>query len=213
LLYALFYPDKSDMPDNRVYFTVKDVPDRTRQSSGGREMLAQLAAALDGRPVRDFCIATEPSGRPILTTTDGTKSEVYVSLSHSGPKVACAATMLGPIGIDIERSRPDRNIAGIAEAAFGQAERERCAREGIAGFYRIWTVREAIAKALGAGLGMVGDRQDRAATGPDEGSWPWQGWRLAHHRLPASLNLAIAVLPNDPALAEIDWHEVTLPGA
>lgn len=199
------------MPENRVYFTICDVPDRARQSAAGRETLARLAASLGHRPAQDFCVATEPSGRPILTTMDGGKSGIFVSLSHSGSKLACVATKLGPVGIDIERPRPGRNVAGIAEAAFGPLERERCGREGAAGFYRIWTVREAVAKALGAGLSMVSDRQDRVAVGPDEGSWRWQKWHLVHHRLPADLNLAMAVLPGDPALAEIDWRELTLP--
>jgi phosphopantetheinyl transferase len=173
--------------------------------------LIRLAATISGRSARDFCAAAEPSGRPILTTLDGAKSGIFVSLSHCGPKLACVATTLGLVGIDIEQPRPGRNIAGIAEAAFGPMERERYNHEGAAGFYRIWTVREAVAKALGAGLSLVGDQQDRAAVGPDEGSWRWQEWHFVHHRLSVGHNLAMAVLPEDPALTEIDWREITLP--
>jgi phosphopantetheinyl transferase len=201
------------MPENSVYFMLSDVPDRARQSPVGRKQLAQLAAALSGLPEQEFCIAAEPSGRLLLTTTHQSAPSIFISMSHCGPKLACAATMIGPIGIDIERARPGRNLAGISEAAFGPAERQRCAQADAAGFYRIWTLREAMAKALGVGLVMVGDRVDRAAEGPDEGSWQWQDWHLTHFRLPIEMHLALAVRPRHAVLGDIDWREITLPAA
>nr|WP_298689253.1 4'-phosphopantetheinyl transferase superfamily protein [uncultured Dongia sp.] len=123
--------------------------------------------------------------------------------------MAAAATAVGPIGVDIELARPGRNLPGIAEAAFGQAERRRCNRDGANGFYRTWTLREAIAKALGAGLAMAADRVDRVAAGPDEGYWDWQGWQLAHHRLAAGLSFAMAVRPDHALPGEIVWQNVT----
>lgn len=198
------------MPENRVYFTLSDVPDRASQSPVGRKQLAQLAAALSGVPEQVFCIAAEPSGRLALTTNHQA-APIFVSMSHCGAKLACTATMMGPIGIDIERPRPGRNLAGIAEAAFGPAERQRCAQEGATSFYRIWTLREAMAKALGVGLAMVGDRVDRAAEGPDEGGWHCQGWHLAHFRLPSAMHLALAIRPHDPVPGDVEWQEITLP--
>jgi phosphopantetheinyl transferase len=199
------------MPENRVYFTLSDVPDRASQSPLGRKQLSQLAAALSGLPEQVFCIAAEPSGRLLLTTTHQAAPPIFISMSHCGAKLACTATMIGPIGIDIERARPGRDLAGIGEAAFGPAERLRCAQEGAAGFYRVWTLREAMAKALGVGLAMVGDRVDRVAEGPDEGGWQWQDWHLAHFRLPAAMHLALAVQPHHAVVADVDWREITLP--
>ena len=66
----------------------------------------------------------------------------------------------GDIGVDIEylgRSRPFRDIA---DAAFGAGERRSVEAGGAAAFYRIWTLREALAKATGRGLPMVVDQQD-----------------------------------------------------
>lgn len=197
------------MPHNRVYFTIAKVPDRATQSTLGRRLLGQMVAELSGLSEDLFGIAPEPSGRLIVAAKDGSQLGVFVSLSHTGPALACAATMLGPIGIDIEQHRAGRNIAGIAESAFGPAERQRCAHEGAPGFYRIWTLREAMAKASGAGLAMVGDRHDRAAEGPDEGSWQWHNWRLIHRRLGDDMSFAIAVLPRDQAAGEVLWHNAS----
>lgn len=133
-------------------------------------------------------------------------------MAHSGPLLACAATLLGPIGVDIERPRPGRDLTGIADAAFGPAEIRRSACGGPAAFYRIWTLREAIAKAMGEGLALVADRSDRAAEGPDEGSWRWQDWCLAHYRQPGDVCLALALRPHDATVGEIDWHDITVRG-
>ena len=50
----------------------------------------------------------------------------------------------------------------MAEATFGPLETQRVGRTGERGFYRIWTVREAMGKATGEGLRLVADRLDRA---------------------------------------------------
>lgn len=201
------------MPENCVYFGLQDAPGRDAQSTIGRRLLLQMTSTLTGELLEAFRIATEASGRPILEREDGRKASVWISLSHSGPHLAVAATNVGPIGIDIERPRLGRNLDGIAEAAFGEEERRRYAEEGPPGFYRIWTLREAMAKAVGAGITMVGDRVDRAALGPDTGDWRWRDWHLAHYRPGPNLSLALAVQVVEPDLADIAWRRVTLPGA
>jgi phosphopantetheinyl transferase len=201
------------MTDNRVYFAIVNIPERAARQAYGQQVLRQVVSQVTGLPPDLYCIATEPSGRPVATVRDGTPAGIFISLSHSGVHLAAVATAIGPIGVDIERAKPRRNLAGIAQAAFGPAERRRCDRDGADGFYRIWTLREAIAKALGAGLVMAADRVDRVADGPDEGYWKWQGWQLAHHRVAAGLSFAVAVRP-DHALAEnIVWQDVTPDGS
>jgi phosphopantetheinyl transferase len=162
------------MPDKQVYFAILDVPDGADRHQFGRQVLQQMIGSLDKGLGEPFCIATEASGRPIVVAPDGTPSGIFVSLSHSGAKLACAVSGLGPIGVDIEISREHRDYLGLAEAAFGPREHMQCIEQGAPAFYRIWTLREAMAKALGTGLTMVGDRVDRMADGPDEGHWQWQ---------------------------------------
>jgi hypothetical protein len=84
----------------------------------------------------------------------------------------------------------------IAAAAFGPAEARRVAADGAPGFYRIWTLKEAMAKASGAGIAEVADRTDRVPDGPPQGIWranvgvtPW--WLALTSR--PGLSIAVAI--------------------
>ncbi|MBI2255702.1 MAG: 4'-phosphopantetheinyl transferase superfamily protein [Proteobacteria bacterium] len=160
-----------------------------------------------GQPKASFEIAAEASGKPVVTG----HPEIFISISHSQASLACAATQIGPIGIDLEIARPHRDLAGIAAFAFGPREQIRIAQEGADGFYRIWTLREAIAKANGIGLIEAADRRDRVESGPVTGDWRWQDWHLTHRILAPGRHLAIAV--HAPAVEIIDWRRVTPNGA
>ncbi|WP_374371259.1 4'-phosphopantetheinyl transferase superfamily protein [Dongia sp.] len=155
----------------------------------------------------EFHVRRRPSGQPYLTSPPEIPLP-SVSLSHSRGWVACAASMTGPVGIDVEVPRPGRPIAEIARFAFGPGERRRVAEMGEAGFYRIWTLREALAKATGAGLPLVSDGIDRFETGPETGIWAGEidgaTWQVGHQIIPtgaAPLHLATARLSHDPNLA------------
>lgn len=155
-----------------------------------------------------FQIHRHASGQPYLAGSD-TISLPAISLSHSRGWVACAASMTGPVGIDVEVPRPGRPIAEIARFAFGPGERRRMAEMGEAGFYRIWTLREALAKATGTGLPLVADGCDRFETGPETGIWTGEidgaAWQVGHQLIPtgaAPLHLATAQLSPDPDVAE-----------
>lgn len=171
-----------------------------------------LSQAFGGAPSRWRWHALA-DGRPQVVDETG-RTGPAISLSHSGDWVACAVADSPAIGIDIEAHRPDRDFPALIEAAFGPDERIEAAAGGIAGFYRLWTLREAIAKATGAGIPMAVDRIDRAAGGPAAGTWitetggqTWQLTALA----PApglSLGLAVALPPGGRAAAPV-WREVS----
>ncbi len=151
-----------------------------------------------------------PSGLPI-TSHQGGKPAPAISMSHSGSWVACAATFAGAIGIDIEQVKPSRNHLGIAEHAFGPNEKAAVNRFGQARFYAIWTLREAIAKATGAGLQMAADGQDRVHDGPYK-SATWvtledANWWLMHAGRSAEMNLSVAFRPTGgKRLSEVQLH-------
>lgn len=151
----------------------------------------------------DLIVRRRPSGQPDLAGPRGITLP-SVSLSHSRGWVACAASMGGPVGIDIEVRRAGRAIVDIARFAFGPREIDRVAQEGEAGFYRIWTLREALAKATGAGLALAADRCDRFDAGPETGDWtneidgaPWQFHHQAIDAGSSLFHLATAHLPGD----------------
>ena len=191
-----------------VYFSIIEISDRTARAALGRQLLMQAVSRVDGQRASKCRIGTADTGRPIVVADhpdeESAEGEIFVSLSHSGNWLAAAATALGPVGVDIEWMRPGRDLSGIAEIAFGPQERDRAGRDGPSGFYRIWTLREAIAKAQGIGLTMAADGRDRVNDGPDQGTWRHDNAHLGHWRLSADLALALAVLPQSPQ-REIAW--------
>ncbi|HEY1360763.1 MAG TPA: 4'-phosphopantetheinyl transferase superfamily protein, partial [Xanthobacteraceae bacterium] len=197
------------MTATTVYFSVIAEPAgdpssrRARSSALARSLLSRMLAAVCNLAPADIRISVEPSGKPFLEPAGG-RPLPFISLAHTQGWIACAATAIGPLGIDIEWHRRGRDHAGIARAAFGRLEQER-ARASTPAFYRIWTLREAVAKATGAGLKLAADRRDRVHDGPDDGSWRARldeaYWHLSHHRLREDLSLATAVMLEDSSQA------------
>lgn len=149
-----------------------------------RAVLRALLAEVTGRA--DWSVRVDARGKPWLA--DGPA----VSLSHSGGMVAAAVAESGELGIDIERHR-HRDLAALAAAAFGPREQAAVAAGGTAAFFRIWTLREALAKATGAGLAEAADGLDQVADGLAEGCWQAGPWCLAHLRPTADYSLAVAL--------------------
>ena len=161
-------------------------PDRHRQSLGAR---ALLRAVLSETMAGDWQLVRDASGAPRL---EG-RHAPFISLSHSHAMVACAVCAAGRVGVDIEKQREDRSLDAIAAAVFGPQESAAVASLGMTEFYRIWTQREALAKATGIGFPLVVRPLD--LTGADAGRAPLEGvdWSLAHWRLPGGYSLAIAL--------------------
>ena len=113
-------------------------------------LLAALASRLLGRPatVQHFCAncGGTDHGQPRV---DG----AFVSLARAGDRVAIAASLDGPVGIDIE-TLERVGAAGFDDVAFGERERGaiREAARPAEMRARLWTAKEAVLKARGTGL-------------------------------------------------------------
>jgi 4'-phosphopantetheinyl transferase len=165
---------------------------------------AALKALLAHQTAAESWVFSPDSTGKLRVTAPG-RAGVEVSISHSGARVACAVSHVGPVGIDIEAHRP-RAYDAIARYGFGKGEQTLAARLGARAFYRIWTLREAMGKATGEGLALATDGIDRVEPAPEEGCWvsqPAQGpaWRLAHEFLEPGYSLALAVPGGAP-----DWR-------
>lgn len=81
------------------------------------------------------------------------------SLTHTNGLVACAVTRGRPIGIDAESIEPARAFMDIAARYFAASEYEQLAAgsetSSVEAFYQIWTLKEAVAKAIGQGLSLT----------------------------------------------------------
>jgi len=163
-------------------------PLRARQSLVARALLRAMLGAASGR------ILADPGGAPFLESGDSTRPPC-ISISHSGSMVACALSRSGRVGVDIERARAARPIAAIADSVFGPDEQERVARQGAAEFYRIWTLREALAKATGTGFPLVVSKTDLVPAGPDPTRCRLAGtdWTLGHWALPGDYAIGLAI--------------------
>ena len=99
----------------------------------------------------DVAIRLGAQGKPELATTS---QSLFFNLSHTADVALLAFCSVGPIGVDVERSRNLSGIRRVAERVFN-ADEVRCLRE--AGddpqvFLRLWVRYEARQKCLGLGL-------------------------------------------------------------
>ena len=184
--------------------------DRVRQRHEvGRALLSELLQSATGRA--DWVVVVDSRGKPALERTNCVDAPA-ISISHSAGLVAATVCRLGPVGIDVERHDPRRDVAALARYAFGPVEQAAVAQGGIEAFFRIWTLREAMSKATGEGIAMAADGIDRIGQDPPCGAWRTldRRWLLAHVRY-RDYSLALAIRANDPGLPwsekSIEWLE------
>lgn len=100
-------------------------------------------------------------GKP-YALVNGRPAPVSFNISHSPPHALIALAPEGRIGVDVEMRSARRDIDGIAETVFGADERKALASMSGDGkvrlFYRLWTMKEALIKALGTGFSLAPDR-------------------------------------------------------
>ncbi|MEV5768963.1 4'-phosphopantetheinyl transferase superfamily protein [Micromonospora sp. NPDC052213] len=131
------------------------------RGDGGRpipagRLLRRAGATLLGRAEAQIVVGHGPDGRPFVGTSDGDpRMELPVSVSRADRVVVVAARVAGPVGVDVERSRPLPALA-LARRWYAPAEAAwlagRPAGGRAADFLRLWTAKEAVGKALGMGL-------------------------------------------------------------
>ena len=97
-------------------------------------------------------------GKP-FAIVDGQVNEAAFNVSHSGEHGLIAFGDDGArLGVDVEVRRARDTLHPVSESVFGN--RERDALDGLSGwdwyvlFFRLWTVKEALIKALGTGFSL-----------------------------------------------------------
>lgn len=96
-------------------------------------------------------------GKP-FALVDGRPVDAGFNVSHSGRHGLIALAPGGRVGVDVEECVARRDFDRLIEAVFGPNERADLAAvagpERIRLFFRFWTLKEAVVKALGAGLSL-----------------------------------------------------------
>lgn len=126
-------------------------------------------------------------GKP-FARVNGVPSSIRFNVSHSGSHGLIAFAERERLGVDLEERVPDRDFDGIGGSVYGPAERRaltaaRGLREKAVVFYRVWSLKEALIKALGTGFSLNPSRFEVPAE-------MLQGARSAEFRFPH--------LPSDP---------------
>jgi 4'-phosphopantetheinyl transferase len=177
---------------------------RKRQALTARALVRSLLAELFGRRAKSWKICYHTSGKPVVKAGAG-HEPVQISVSHSRDLVACAVTDIGAIGIDVEFCASYRPFKKIAATAFGDGERTAAERDDESTFYKIWTLREALAKASGVGLQHVAGRSDLFAAAPTGEVWctvvEQERWIFYHQRLLAVYAFSVALNSGSSLLA------------
>lgn len=149
----------------RHYENLLSAEERRRAGRFVFPVLAQRFIAAHGR-MRELLggyLGQDPASLGFLTNAYGKpeliEGQAHFSLSHSGDRAALAVAAF-PLGLDIEIMRPVSR--DLPERYFSPAE-----RDGLRGldevpwreaFFRCWTRKEAVIKALGLGLAFpLGD--------------------------------------------------------
>jgi 4'-phosphopantetheinyl transferase len=117
-----------------------------------RAILRTLLSDAISVPANQLIFAEGPHGKPRLAGMEGPQFNV----SHSGSWALIGMSDCRPIGVDIELTRKAGNELDLARSFFSDAEYRalEALQDGVRlqTFYKIWTCKEAVLKALGVGI-------------------------------------------------------------
>ncbi len=113
-----------------------------------------LARRFGGAP-HDWRFSATDRGRPFVS---GKENAIDFNLSHAAGCVVCAVAAGARVGVDVEPIARAGDINEVSARVFSERERRRLKDLMSCGVadapVRLWTVKEAYAKALGLGLGL-----------------------------------------------------------
>jgi 4'-phosphopantetheinyl transferase len=190
--------------------------DRDRRDFIAAHALLRGALSYHGGLTPDvWSFASEATGKPYLVG----HSELQFNIAHTRGLVACALSITGPVGIDVESIDIERDIESVWENNFASSEiteLKACEEGGIrqARFTELWTLKEAYLKALGTGLGQPLDeiafRFPGASRlrGVAKDNSSHAGWRFGLFAPLDNYRLAVAVRANkDFVLFARSWPD------
>jgi len=224
---TLWLLDGSRVPEEDVAFFVPQLGasearrygrfkrrERQRQFLLGRMLLRFAVSSLMSLPPDVLDVVERTGYPPELVLPDSQSLRARFSLSHSRDWVACVVGHNVTPGVDIEVNDPTRDVLGISELVFHSNEHLwLCAQPEVArvaGFYSLWSTREALYKLLSS---LGGQTVLSPLVGVD-GAFASQGPNWHRYTLPHSA-LTVAICSDQPlsalykieltGLTRVDW--------
>ena len=128
---------------------------RRRQYTLCRAALRTVLCGRFGCANEVLSFGEEGRGKPVAVLS-GNPAPVSFSVSHSGIHGLIAVAMAGRLGVDVEERAARKDLDALMAAVLMPGERAEIeaasAGERIRRFYSLWTIKEALVKALGTGL-------------------------------------------------------------
>ncbi|MGW7579341.1 4'-phosphopantetheinyl transferase family protein [Streptomyces sp. NPDC054765] len=182
-------------PGERARRAAMSFPDRRAEYTVGRALVRRMLGARLGLPPHRVPLGEDVDGRPFLIGERNGRPRYDFNLSHSGTWLALAVSSGLRVGVDIEQVVARGSDRTLARRYFTESERALLSRGSPRRYperwYRIWTTREAHAKARGVGIRGLADPMDG------------HGIRWQRRSLPVSRGYAGSVV----ALAPTSRHD------
>lgn len=129
----------------------KSLPAKIRYITARAQLRTLLGSKL-GKSPESLEIATGPHGKPVLAR----HPELRFNISHTGDLAIVAISETHEVGVDVESLARTVDHDALAKKYFSEMERNHFAQlpaiQRNAHFLRVWTCKEAVAKARGVGL-------------------------------------------------------------
>jgi 4'-phosphopantetheinyl transferase len=147
---------------SRFALLSEDEKQRARRFQLAKHQRRFIAARSSLRTILSFYLATPPEAiqfiysehhKPFLAPAH--HSSIQFNLTHSSDTAVIAVNKQFAVGVDIEKMKP-KEMLPLAKRFFSQQEYTALstlpAQEQITAFYRLWSRKEALIKAVGKGL-------------------------------------------------------------
>ncbi|MEN0053847.1 MAG: 4'-phosphopantetheinyl transferase superfamily protein [Mucilaginibacter sp.] len=113
-----------------------------------RALVKLLIADYLDLDVADVVITTGTTQKPDIESCSKT---LQYNISHSGD-LTLAAIAYSAVGVDVEKVDPDYQYEDVFNICFNRREIDFIGDTGYVGFYKLWTMKEAIVKFTGKGI-------------------------------------------------------------
>jgi 4'-phosphopantetheinyl transferase len=171
-----------------------------------RGILRHLLGSYLNREPASLRFGSTQYGKPVLLHPDA--ASLAFNVSHTDGVTLLAFASNGHIGVDVEQSIDGMEVADVGREIFSSSEETELASAGpdsMATFFRLWTRKEALLKALGTGL-IHQPKSYATATDPRRGEGCWlasyngvalSGWTCRDLALGPRIRGALAVSMDD----------------